>query len=160
VAGTGATAATKCALGTFSPSSGAVSCQLAPLNTYVAAVGAVAATACPKYTFTLKTGSTSEAACLYLAITTKSLPAGTLYSMSKVKYSVTLSAKGGTLPYTWSLVLGKLPPGLRLHPLNGIISGDATKTGTYSFTIKVVDTKTTSQPQRTAESTLTIKISK
>ena len=160
VAGIGASSATKCTLGTFSPISGATSCRKAPLNTYVDTLGAVAATACPAHTFTLKTGSTSKSACLYLAITTTALPHGTLYSDGSVKYYAKLAAKGGTRPYIWSLVHGLLPPGLKLDASTGVISGKATKTGTYVFTIKVKDTATSSQPLRTAEATLSIKISK
>ena len=161
VAGTGATGATQCALGTYNPASGATSCLEAPLNTYVATVGATAATACPSHTFTLQQGSTSKAACLYVAITTTTLHGGTLYSKSKVRYSATLKAKGGTHPYTWSLVHGsKLPPGLTLDATTGVISGKATKVGTYTFTVKVLDKRTASQGQHGAEATLSITIMK
>ena len=46
-------------------------------------------------------------------------------------------------PYTWSLVAGsgKLPHGLALSS-SGVISGKATATGTFTFVVKVVDTKT------------------
>ena len=159
VAGTGATTATQCALGAFSSSSGATSCELAPLNTYVGTVGAVGATSCPAHTFTLHTGSTSASACLHLAITTTTLPGGTVYSSGKVKYHAKLSAKGGTRPYKWSLAQGKLPKGLSLDASTGVISGKATKAGTYTFTIKVADTKTKTQSRRTAKATLTITIS-
>jgi Putative Ig domain/Squalene-hopene cyclase C-terminal domain len=78
-----------------------------------------------------------------LAVTTSSLPNGAVGT----KYSTALAASGGNLPYTWSLVIGSasLPPGLKLKK-TGAISGKPTSTGTYTFTVAVTDTKTTSLP--------------
>jgi large repetitive protein len=53
-------------------------------------------------------------------------------------YSVTLTATGGTTPYTWSVNAGTLPPGLTLSSA-GVLSGTPTTTGTYPFTVNVVD---------------------
>jgi large repetitive protein len=69
-----------------------------------------------------------------LSITTTSLPNGT----AGVAYSATLSAAGGTPPYTWSLTAGSLPPGLALSA-SGTISGTPTTAGSYSFTIQAAD---------------------
>jgi hypothetical protein len=68
-----------------------------------------------------------------LTITTTALPAGTV----GVGYSATLTATGGTPPYTWSLVSGSLPAGLSLTPNSGAISGTPTAAGTSSFTVQV-----------------------
>ncbi len=57
-----------------------------------------------------------------LTITTSSLPPAT----SGMAYSATLSATGGTLPYTWSIAAGNLPQGLMFNPG----SPTATITGT------------------------------
>jgi hypothetical protein len=160
VGSAGQTSQTPCALGTFSSGSGAVNCTLAPLNTYVATTGAIAPTACPTGTFTLQTGSKSKAACLRFAITTMTLPNGTLFSASNVAYSAKLAAKGGKVPYTWSIASGALPTGLRLNHSTGVIAGRATKLGSFTFTIKVVDTKTSSHAQLTAKRTFTIQITK
>lgn len=70
-----------------------------------------------------------------LAIGTTSLPAGTL----GVAYTATLSATGGTSPYTWSITSGSLPAGLTLGSTTGVISGTPTAAGSSSFTIQVVD---------------------
>jgi hypothetical protein len=40
---------------------------------------------------------------------------------------------------TWSVVGGQLPAGLTLNPSTGVISGMPTGTGSYSFTVQVVD---------------------
>ncbi len=107
------------------------------------------------------TSSTSGA----LAVTTTSLPNGSVYTKSnKVTYSATLAASGGNPPYRWSLVKGSkpLPPGLKLHSVTGVISGriTAAATGTYSFTVRVRDTKTGTPPvQHAAFHGLSITIS-
>lgn len=54
-------------------------------------------------------------------------------------YTLPLSATGGAAPYSWHLVSGDLPPGLKLHPHNGKIAGIPTTPGDYNFTIKVSD---------------------
>jgi hypothetical protein len=69
-----------------------------------------------------------------LSITTSALPGGTLGAA----YSQSLSATGGTPPYTWSRVNGDLPGGLTLSAA-GSITGTASAAGTFSFTIKVTD---------------------
>jgi hypothetical protein len=76
----------------------------------------------------------SDAAML-LTITTVSLPGGAL----NIPYSDTLVASGGTLPYTWSISSGTLPPGLSLNSGTGVISGTPTVIGTFSFTAQVTD---------------------
>jgi len=98
-----------------------------------------------------------------LAIATSSLPGGSVWSRTnKVTYSATLAATGGNPPDRWSLAAGSspLPPGLKLKKSTGVISGKATTTGTYSFTLQVADTKI-GKPKRqnTATATLSILIS-
>ena len=69
-----------------------------------------------------------------LSITTASpLPPGT----PGVGYSLTLSASGGTAPYSWSLASGSLPAGLSLT--GATIAGTPTGMGTSSFTVQVTD---------------------
>ncbi len=70
-----------------------------------------------------------------LSITTTSLPSGTVGTA----YSATLSATGGTSPYTWSVAAGSLPTGLSLSASVGTISGTPTASGSFTFTIQVTD---------------------
>ena len=53
-------------------------------------------------------------------------------------YSDTLTAAGGTTPYTWSVNAGTLPPGLTLSAA-GVLSGTPTATGSYPFSVNVID---------------------
>ena len=46
-----------------------------------------------------------------------------------------LTATGGTAPYTFAITGGALPPGLMLSP-SGLISGTATVSGSFSFTVR------------------------
>ncbi|MDO8412302.1 MAG: putative Ig domain-containing protein [Gallionellaceae bacterium] len=66
-------------------------------------------------------------------MSTASLPSGTINKA----YSTTLSATGGTSPYTWTVT--GLPAGLTLS--SGKISGTPTVTGTFNLTLKVTDSK-------------------
>jgi hypothetical protein len=68
-----------------------------------------------------------------LTITTTALPAATVGAA----YSATLTARGGTPPYTWFLASGTLSAGLTLAASTGVISGTPTATGASSFTIQV-----------------------
>ena len=70
-----------------------------------------------------------------LVITTTSLPNGAM----NMAYLATLTADGGALPYTWSIINGTLPAGLTLNSGNGVISGTPTVLGTFSFTVQVSD---------------------
>ncbi|MBB5208447.1 Ig domain-containing protein [Chiayiivirga flava] len=55
-----------------------------------------------------------------------------------VAYSQTITASGGTAPYTFALVDGALPDGLTLAP-DGTLEGTPTAAGTFGFTIEATD---------------------
>ena len=68
-----------------------------------------------------------------LTVISTSPPNGT----TNVTYSYSLAAEGGTLPYTWALSAGGLPPGLGI--VGSVIAGTPTTAGTFNFTVKVTD---------------------
>ena len=68
-------------------------------------------------------------------IKTSSLPNG-LFNQS---YNQTLQVSGGIAPFTWGVISGGLPTGLTLNSSTGQISGTATATGTFNFTVRVTD---------------------
>lgn len=77
-----------------------------------------------------------------VAVTTASLPNGTVGT----SYSATLSATGGTPPYSWIVSSGSLPSGLTLSA-NGLVSGTPTTSGTSSFTVQVTDSSSPTPQQ-------------
>jgi len=86
-----------------------------------------------------------------LAINTSSLPNG----FANALYFASLTAVGGTTPYTCSIVNGALPPGLTLDPGSGDITGTPTTTGVFNFLASVSDS---SDPVQTATQPLSITI--
>ncbi|WP_421359044.1 putative Ig domain-containing protein [Agrobacterium rosae] len=77
-----------------------------------------------------------------IAISPSTLPAAT----RGTAYSQTLSASGGTAPYTYSLASGTLPTGISLAS-NGTLSGIATVEGSFNFTVEAADSNTFSGTQ-------------
>jgi hypothetical protein len=87
-----------------------------------------------------------------LAVTTTSLANTTI----NMPYTATLTAGGGTGPYSWSIVSGWLPLGLTLNSSSGLIAGTPTASGTFSITAQVSDA---ANPARTANKVLSIVVS-
>jgi large repetitive protein len=79
--------------------------------------------------YTLNVGTNS------LSITPATLPVGT----HGVAYSQTLTASGGTGPYTFAITAGALPAGLTLNTATGAITGTPTGSGVSHFTVGVSD---------------------
>ena len=78
-----------------------------------------------------------------LSIITSSLAAGS----EGITYLDQIGASGGTPPYTWTLTMGSLPPGLTLQPSSGAISGNPTAPGDFTFTVTARDSSPTRQSQ-------------
>ena len=70
-----------------------------------------------------------------LTIATSSLPDATVGTETLIGIRVS----GGTQPLAWKVSSGKLPPGLKLNPAKGTISGTPTAPGTYNFELTVTD---------------------
>src|SRR6266700_1955994 len=71
-----------------------------------------------------------------VSISTTSLPYG---SINTSYGPVTLSATGGTAPYSWSLASGAFPTGLSLNGSSGAIGGTPIAGGLFNFTVQAVD---------------------
>jgi hypothetical protein len=67
-------------------------------------------------------------------ITTSPLPNAMLGSV----YNAQLEARGGTAPYTWSVTLGTVPPGLMLR-FDGLLEGVANSASVSAFQATVTD---------------------
>jgi hypothetical protein len=93
-------------------------------------------TASPNVTRTVLTGPGCSAP-TPLVVTTKYLDSGT----AGEAYSGTLSASGGTPPYSWTISQGALPAGLNLSPATGIISGTPSLNSSFpsELTVQVTD---------------------
>jgi parvulin-like peptidyl-prolyl isomerase len=72
---------------------------------------------------------------LPVSVTTSSLPDAQV----GINYSAILGVFGEANTYTWSIISGSLPDGLKLDENTGIIYGTPTAYGTYDFTIQVDD---------------------
>lgn len=73
-----------------------------------------------------------------LGVVPATLPTGT----RNVAYSQTVSASGGTTPYSFTVTAGALPAGLTLNSTTGVVSGTPTTASTYHFTITARDSTT------------------
>ena len=81
-------------------------------------------------------------------ITTPALP----NAIPGTPYSVTMAARGGDAPYTWSVAKGRLPAGFTLAAGSGIITGTPSPT----FTSTTFSLRATDASGRTAASIVTI----
>src|SRR5664280_526997 len=98
-----------------------------PSTFTVRATDSVANTGSRTYTITI--GSN------ILTVSPASLPAGT----QGVAYSQTITASGGTAPYTFARTSGALPTGLTMTS-GGVLSGTPTANGTFNFDVTATDT--------------------
>ena len=69
-----------------------------------------------------------------ISISPTTLPSGTVAAA----YSATLTASGGTSPYTFAVTSGSLPTGLTLSS-GGTLSGTPSAYGSFSFTVTATD---------------------
>ena len=93
-------------------------------------------------TVTDSAGATASASCAITITTsipplTVTCPAGS--GVEGTAYSSSISATGGTAPYTFSITSGNLPTGLTLNPSTGAITGTPSAAATYTFRATVTD---------------------
>ncbi|HXH39082.1 MAG TPA: ice-binding family protein [Thermoanaerobaculia bacterium] len=73
--------------------------------------------------------------CPIITVNPATLPNGSV----GVAYNQTVSASGGTAPFTFSVSSGALPTGLLLNSATGAITGTPTTAQTFTFTITATD---------------------
>ena len=55
------------------------------------------------------------------------------------RYQTKLATLGGVQPLQWSVVRGKLPPGVKLSPTTGTIAGAPSRSGSFRLTLAARD---------------------
>jgi Putative Ig domain len=86
-----------------------------------------------------------------LQISTSSLPSGEVGD----SYDSQVVAAGGTPPYRWSIASGVLPGGLGINSSTGVISGQPSAAGVFSFAVSVQDS---SANKSSAQSEMSVKV--
>ncbi len=86
---------------------------------------------------TIDLGAFEYASAAPVQINTSSLP----YSILFRWYEQSMQASGGSASFTWSIVSGKLPPGMRLDSATGRIHGRPRLKGNWTFTVEARDSQ-------------------
>ena len=130
---------------TYAVSAGALPAGLT-LNTATGALSGTP-TVAGNFTFSIRaTDSTTGTAATVTNVYTLALSAPTITinpatlpaGVFSVAYNQTLSASGGTAPYTYAVTVGALPAGVTLSSA-GVLSGTPTASGTFAFTVRATD---------------------
>ena len=114
-----------------------VNVTAAAAGTYVNTIAAGALQTSGGNNATAATATLTATACPVITLSPATLPAGSV----GVPWSQTITASGGTAPYTFTLTAGTITPGLALTNAGGfgLISGTPTAAGTSTYTIRGTD---------------------
>ena len=74
--------------------------------------------------------------CPVITVNPSTLPNGTV----GVAYNQTVTATGGSEPFTYTITAGNLPTGLTLNPASGAITGIPGANGSFTFTVTAENT--------------------
>ncbi len=131
------------------------------------ASGAIVGTPAKKGKFTIKVSVSDSSSPSQHATVTVSLNVAAVQKLALsrrtpvggavgVPYTAGLGFSGGRAPYTWSVSKGKLPPGLVIDKISGMITGTPTRRGKFALTIKLTDSTKPKHEAATAPITITI----
>ncbi|WP_193317196.1 putative Ig domain-containing protein [Janthinobacterium sp. FT14W] len=97
---------------------------------------------------------------LVVSSATVSLTPATLPNpTAEAVYTTTLTAAGGTAPYTFSVSSGTLPAGLSLNAATGVLSGTTNVTGSFTFSLRASDSSTGAGAPFSAANSYTVTVS-
>ncbi len=127
---------------TFTVSAGALPAGLSLNTTSGTLSGTPTTAATSNFTITATDGNGVTGSRAYsitignaLSVNPASLPGGAV----GVAYNQTVSATGGTGPYTFAVTVGTLPAGLSLNGSTGVLSGTPSAAAASSFTVTATD---------------------
>jgi hypothetical protein len=112
---------------------GAITGTPTTAGTFTFTITATDATGCSgsrQYTMTI-----TSPGCPAIILSPTTLPPGTRLQ----PYAQTITASGGTAPYTFAVIGGALPPGLVLNSATGLIAGTPQQQGIFNVTIGATD---------------------
>lgn len=139
--------------GNSGPYTFAVTAGALPAGLTLATTGTLSGTPTAGGTFNFTVRATdsasntgSRAYALVVSAPTISIAPTTLPTLTRnAVYSQTLTAAGGTAPYSYAVTSGVAPAGVTLSP-TGVLSGTPTAAGAYSFTVTATDSSSGSGP--------------
>ncbi|HEX3069162.1 MAG TPA: ice-binding family protein [Thermoanaerobaculia bacterium] len=117
----------------LNPATGAITGTPTVPGTFTFTITATDATGCSgsrQYTMTI-----ANAGCSAIIVNPTTLPPGATLQ----PYAQTITASGGTAPYTFAVIGGALPPGLSLNSTTGLIAGAPQQPGIFNVTIGATD---------------------